>query len=79
MRDLKRFLQENYPNIQAFDCPNMAGDFMEVVYDKDRIQVLYSPDYGYVEIFGLSPKEFESLLDKGNMFSMLRTFTEDEM
>lgn len=79
MKDLKRFLQENYPNIQAFDCPNWSGDFMEVVYDKDRIQVLYCPDYGYIEIFGLKLQDFESLLDKDNMFSMLRTFTEDEM
>lgn len=79
MKDLKRFLQENYPNIQAFDSPNWSGDFMEVVYDKDRIQVLYCPDYTYIEIFGLTPQDFESLLEKDNMFSMLRTFTEDEM
>ena len=32
---LKRFLQENYPNEQAFNTRNIAGDSMERVYDED--------------------------------------------
>lgn len=79
MKDLKRFLQENYPNAQAFNTPNWVGDNMELVYNKDNIQVMYCKEYDYIEIFGISSEEFESLLDKDNMFSMLKTFRKDEM
>lgn len=61
---LKKFLQENYPNMQAFNTRNIAGDYMKNVYDKDNIQVNYAPKYDYIEIFGLSDKEFDSLLDR---------------
>ena len=60
---LKRFLQENYPNIQAFDTRNIVGDSMETVYDEDGIIVDYCPDYEYIEIFGLTDVEFEDLID----------------
>lgn len=79
MKELKRFLQENYPNKQAFNTANWTGDAMNIVYNKDGIQVFYCEDYDYIEIFGINPYEFKDLIDKENRFSMLRTFTEDEM
>ena len=72
---LKKFLQENYPNKQAFNTRNMAGDYMKNVYDEDNIQVDYAPGYGYIEIFGLTDEEFEELLDKNSFLGQdLKTF-----
>lgn len=81
MKDLKRFLQDNYPNAQAFNTRNFVGDEMRRVYDNGQIIVDYCDFYDYVEIFGITPEEFESLLDKEKLpfMSFLRTFTEDEM
>lgn len=68
---LKRFLQENYPNEQAFNTRNTAGDNMERVYDEDEIIVDYCYYYSYIEIFGLTDEEFEDLIDK---YGYLKTF-----
>lgn len=60
MEELIEFLKENFPNgIQMFDTKNIIGDYMETIYGKDGITVDYAPFYGYIEIFGLSKKEFE--------------------
>ena len=77
---LKRFLQENYPNEQAFDCANWCGDSVRKVYNEDGIEVDYCYGYGYLEIFGLSNEEFQDLLDPESFLGAhLRTFTEEEM
>lgn len=68
---LKRFLQENYPNEQAFNTRNIVGDSMERVYDKDEIIVDYCYYYSYIEIFGLTDEEFEDLIDD---YGMLKNF-----
>lgn len=68
---LKIFLQENYPNEQAFNTRNIAGDNMERVYDEDEIIVDYCYYYSYIEIFGLTDEEFEDLIDK---YGYLKTF-----
>ena len=61
---LKIFLQKNYANVQSFNTRNTMGDYIETVYDEDGIQVYYAPAYDYIEIFGLTEKQFNSLLDK---------------
>lgn len=68
---LKRFLQKNYPNEQAFNTRNIIGDIMETVYDEDGIIVDYCYDYEYIEIFGLTDVEFEDLIDD---YGMLKKF-----
>ena len=70
---LKYFLQENYPNIQAFDTRNWAGDSLYTVYEEDGITVDYCYYYEYIEIFGLTEEEFEDLLDDEGC---LKTFYE---
>ena len=60
---LKIFLQENYPNEQAFNTRNIVNDSMETVYDEDGITVDYCYGYEYIEIFGLTDVEFEDLID----------------
>ena len=68
---LKRFLQENCPNEQAFNTRNIVGDSMVTVYDEDEIIVDYCYCYSYIEIFGLTDEEFEDLIDKSGY---LKTF-----
>ena len=64
---LKKFLQEEYPNIQAFNTRNIAGDSLYTVYEEDGITVKYCYYYEYIEIFGLTNKEFEDLVDELGM------------
>ena len=73
IRKLKVFLQENFPNGQAFETRNIAGDEMETVYKEDGITVDYCRCYGYLEIFGLTSKEYNSLI-KRNSLHNLKTF-----
>lgn len=81
IKKLKVFLQKNYPNCQAFDCPNFAGDAMDIVYEDGDIKVLYCKYWDYLEIFGLTDNEFDGLIKKGTM-NRLKTFrvgrTEEE-
>lgn len=61
---LKRFLQKNHPNIQAYDYESPRGMKIYRVYDREGIIVNYIPDYEYIEIFGLTKDEFEDLIDE---------------
>ena len=73
---LKRFLQEKYPNVQAFNSRNLVGDYMKTVYNEDGIEVDYCYHYEYIEIFGLSQAEFDSLIETDKWGSShLKTFT----
>lgn len=75
IQDLKNFLQKNYPNIQAFNTKNIAGDSMECVYNKNGIVVDYCYYWNYIEIFGLTEKQFENLLDENSSLGTnLKTF-----
>ena len=67
----QKFLQENYPNEQAFNTRNIIGDIMETVYNEDGIIVYYCYGYEYIEIFGLTDVEFEDLIDE---YGMLKNF-----
>lgn len=72
---LKIFLQNNFPNIQAFNTGNLVGDPMVTVYDEDGITVDYCQKYDYIEIFGLTQSQFESLLDENSFLGdNLKTF-----
>ena len=72
---LKIFLQNNFPNIQAFNTRNLVGDPIITVYDEDGITVDYCQKYDYIEIFGLTQSQFESLLDENSFLGdSLKTF-----
>lgn len=62
MKELKRFLQD-YKGTQVFNTRNLDGDNMKNIYNQDGIEVDYCEDYDYLEIFGLSQKEFNSLVN----------------
>lgn len=62
MEALKAFLKKNFPDgIQMFNTPNLAGDYMEEIYEDGEIYVLFAPSYGYIEVFGLTNEQFEEL------------------
>lgn len=71
IQELKNFLQENYPNIQAFNTRNIVGDLVYNVYNENGIRVDYCEGWEYVEIFGLTEKEFQNLVGAMNH---LKTF-----
>ena len=73
IKDLKIFLQTNYPNYQAFNCCDVMGDEKEEVYNKNGIIVLSCKNWNYIEIYGLTNKEYDSLIDKDNWYT-LKTF-----
>ena len=62
MRNLINFLAINFANgIQMFNSRNLVGDEMTTIYDKDGITVDICYDWGYIEIFGLTDEEFETV------------------
>lgn len=57
------FFKDNVEEIPAFgiyDSRNTVGDRMFTIYDKENVQIDACYDYGYIEIFGLTPEEFTS-------------------
>lgn len=70
---LKEFLrQTQLLGWQVFDCESRVGDIKETVYDKDGIRVEVSEYYEYVEILGLSEKEYRSLINRRGRFQHLK-------
>lgn len=51
----------HYGNYGIFATPNLVGDPMEVLYDKDGVKLLISNEYKYFEVFGLTEEEFHDL------------------
>lgn len=61
---LRRFLIEHgYEGVQTFDSRNTIGDKMVTIYDCDGIIVDHCSHWRYLEIFGLSKKEYRGLSD----------------
>ena len=64
MENLRSFLvNQGYKGMQTFDTRNIAGDYMETIYQEDGIVVDICRGYCYLEIFGLSDEEYQSLDD----------------
>lgn len=70
IKDLKKFLQENYPAWQAFNTKNLVGDNMKTIYEKNGIRVDECKSWKYIEIFGLTDKEYKSLIDPDNWYTL---------
>lgn len=62
MENLIEFLKKEFPDgIQMFNTRNWIGDQMCTIYNEDGIVVDYCYGYEYIEVFGLSNKEFKRL------------------
>ena len=59
---IKEFLKETgFKGIQTFNTKNVVGDSLDRIYNEDDVEIWYCPDYGYLEIFGLTNSEYEQL------------------
>ena len=62
MDKLIAFLKSEFPDgIQMYNIGNWGGDEMDLIYEDGDITVDYAPDYEYIEVFGLSEKDFKTL------------------
>ena len=62
MEKLIKFLKKEFPEgIQMFNTRSLAGDPMYTIYKKDGLVVEYCSIYEYIEVFGLSIKDFDRL------------------
>lgn len=64
MDELQKFLDERFPKgIQMFNTRNIVGDNMVPLYRNVEagIKVDYCPEWEYIEIFGLTDKQFQVL------------------
>ena len=62
--EVKFFLMDIFPNrIQIFNSRNVVGDSMYNIYDKDDIKVDYCHYYEYIEVFGVTEKEYKELTE----------------
>lgn len=56
------FLSKRFPDkIQMFNTKNIVGDDMETIYDDGKVKIEYSKEYDYIEIFGLSYRDYEEI------------------
>lgn len=49
--------------IQLFDCPGIAGDNKDILYQNDDVIVYYSHYYDYAEVIGLSDEDYNKVFD----------------
>ena len=66
LKRLIEFLNKAFPEKeQTFFTRNTVGDSMNEIYDHDGITVDLCVYWGYIEVFGLTDEEKESLEKKG--------------
>lgn len=54
------FLSKRFPNkIQIFNTKNVVGDKMETIYNDGTVKIDFCSHWGYIEIFGLSGRDYE--------------------
>lgn len=67
LEKLRVFILNEFPiGVQMFNTHNIAGDYMITIYEADGVTIMYAPHYEYVEVFGLSYKEFVQLNEEVN-------------
>lgn len=61
--EAKKVIEEYYDKADCgiFDCRNIAGDSMSIIYQKDGLTIEICYHWAYFEVFGLTPTEFEEL------------------
>ena len=62
--EVKQFLKDKGyqdKNYQVYNTRNIVGDPMHNVYIKDGVVINECTYYGYIEIFGITKEEYNSL------------------
>lgn len=59
----KEIIRENYKdaNCGIFDCRNIVGDPVGLLYNENGLEIWICYNYSYFEVFGLSDKSFSEL------------------
>ena len=60
---LDNFCTDDCNRVQTFTTRNLCGDIMETIYQENGIMVDACYDWGYLEIFGMTKDEAESMCD----------------
>ena len=69
IENLIKFLKANFEDgIQMFNTPSLTHSFRLPIYIKDEITVLWSPYYEYIEIYGISDKEFKRVMKEAGSY-----------
>ena len=55
---LKEYFTER---IQMFDHRGWTPDYKVSIYNDDTIEILYAPDWGYVEVLGATAEEYNAI------------------
>lgn len=75
-RDLTKiidFLKHEFPKgIQMFCSKGKADDYMYNMYSNDDVRINHCYQYNYIEIFGLTIKEFDIVCKAVNKHHMLK-------
>ena len=63
MKEIKKVIKEYYKdaNCGIYDCRNMVGDPMDMIYKDGKVRIDICYHWSYFEVFGLTDKEFEEL------------------
>lgn len=62
VKKLVEFIEKkNLVGMQTFNTSNIFGDPLFTIYKEDGITLDYCYYYGYLELFGLSDDEYNSL------------------
>ncbi len=62
---LQELLEElGQDHIQMFDCQDIMGDSKAILLRYEEVEVLYAPEYNYVEILGLDEKDYNYFFDR---------------
>lgn len=62
---LQELLEElGEDRIQMFDCQGIISDYKSVLFSGKEVDVLYAPDYKYVEILGLDKEDYDYFFKK---------------
>ena len=63
VRDFLVKNKDKYLKMQTFNCQCSFGDYRKSIYRENGVEILYCPDWNYLEILGLTEEEYNSLDD----------------
>lgn len=70
---LVEFLRKSdFLGMQVFDSESLVGDYRDLVYDEDGIEVKVCYYYEYIEILGISKNEFNQLVESKHGFDHIK-------
>ena len=64
-KEIIEFLKNYFDGrrIQMFDTRNIVGDWMTTIYMNHGVTIDYCSGWDYIEIFGLTTEEFNTVME----------------